>query len=86
MRCVRPDLTMPANSRPLRSKESASFPTSSASVLPTAIAAMWSAVGNVSLVDWPGLTSSLGLTAERSPRGAPRISAARPARTSLTFM
>ena len=48
--------------------------------------ATWIAVGKASFVDWPRFTSSLGWTRRLSPRSPPRISLARLARTSLTFM
>src|SRR5712692_8023645 len=44
------------------------------------------AVGKTSLDDWPLFTSSLGWTRRSSPRGPPRISLARFARTSFMFM
>ncbi len=44
------------------------------------------AVGKVSLEDWPRLTWSLGWTGDLLPSGAPRISLARFAITSLAFM
>ena len=47
---------------------------------------MFIAVGNTSFEDWPRLTSSFGWTSRSSPRGPPRISEARLASTSLTFM
>ena len=49
-------------------------------------AATFIAVGNTSFDDWPRLTSSLGCTRRPSPRAPPRISEARLASTSLTFM
>ena len=49
-------------------------------------AATFIAVGNTSFDDWPRLTSSFGWTSRASPRVPPRISDARLASTSLTFM
>ena len=49
-------------------------------------AATFIAVGKTSFDDWPRLTSSLGCTRRPSPRAPPRISEARLASTSLTFI
>ena len=49
-------------------------------------AAMCMAVGNVSLLDWDMLTSSLGCTGTFDPSTPPAISMARLEMTSLAFM
>ncbi len=86
-RCVRPILTMPANSFALASSVSRSFRTAGTSrkrICSTA--AMCMAVGKVSLEDWLLFTSSLGWTGVFEPSVPPRISIARLAMTSLAFM
>ena len=49
-------------------------------------AAMWMAEGTASLLDWPRLTWSLGWTGHLPPFVPVRISFARAATTSFTFM
>src|SRR5450755_4703039 len=86
-RCVRPILTMSANSAALAASvacRAASAGTRSR--VTVSAAATFIAVGNTSFDDWPRLTSSFGCTKRDSPRTPPRISEARLARTSLTVM
>ena len=86
-RCVRPILTMPANSLALRSSVSRSVRTAGIKRRRiSATAAMCIAEGKVSLEDWLRLTSSFGWTGFFEPSSPPRISIARLAMTSLAFM
>ena len=86
-RCVRPILTMPANSLAFRSSVSRSVRTAGISRRRiSATAAMCMAVGKVSLEDWLRLTSSFGWIGFFEPSSPPRISIARLAMTSLAFM
>ena len=86
-RCVRPILTIPANSRAFRSSVSRSVRTAGISRRRiSATAAMCMAVGKVSLEDWLRLTSSFGWIGFFEPSSPPRISIARLAMTSLAFM
>src|SRR4051812_43713854 len=65
-----------------RSERTAGFSSRTSAIT----AATCIAVGNVSLDDWPRLTSSFGCTSRASPRLPPRSSEARFASTSFTFM
>ena len=86
-RCVRPILTMSANSFALPSRTSRSFFTSGrsrSSISETA--AMCIAVGNVSFEDCDLFTSSFGWMGFFEPSTPPAISIARFEMTSFTFM
>src|SRR6476469_6834143 len=81
MRWVRPALTTSANSISLWPKAIARCSSAGTrSSTAAEVAAMRSALGNVSLLDWPALTWSLGCTSRSVARCARR------ATTSLTFM
>ncbi len=85
MRWVRPDFTIPSQARAFRAKVAARASSASTTRGAVASAARRMAVGMTSFVDCARFTSSFGST-ERSPRRPPRISAARLASTSFTFM
>src|SRR6478735_2397165 len=81
MRWVRPALTTSANSVSLWPNAIARCSSAGTrSSTAAEVAAMRSALGNVSLLDWPALTWSLGCTSRSVARCARR------ATTSLTFM
>ena len=79
-------MRMPSNSTAFFPKFPASPCSSTFSRSASSRAASRMAVGNTSLVDWAMLTWSLGLTRAYSPSFPPRISTARFASTSFTFM
>ena len=85
-RCVRPDLRTWRNACALSEKAVARRSICSSAGPVMACAAIRMAVGMTSFVDCAMFTWSFGLTSLVSPRAPPRISQARFAITSFTFM